>query len=117
MATNSTWTVVFNDKKIVKRSGDMANTPTAYTIDDNAFWSQEKYSNIWAIQYGTNLSSDEVEHRDTTSHCSFSEANLGNFQDFINKWDAAHLAALQADWDADERPESEKGSRPTSYTS
>ncbi len=29
-------------------------------------------------------------------------ANLGNFQtQFIDKWDAAHLAKLQSDWDND----------------
>ena len=132
MATNATWTVVFEDKKIIKKTG--AESGTGYQINDDTFWSQSKYSNIWAIQYGTSVTSDEVEYRDTTPHSSFADANLGAFQDFITKWDSAHLAQLQADWDADviitynedgsvNTTESEadqitrKGARPTSYSS
>ena len=51
MATNAQWTVVFDDKRVIKQTGDAAGT--SYKIDDNTFWSQAKYSNIWAIQYGT----------------------------------------------------------------
>ena len=40
MATNATWTVVFEDKKIIKQSGDAAGTP--YQIDDNDFWGLAK---------------------------------------------------------------------------
>ena len=76
MANNANWTIVMDDKVIIKKSGDGAGN--AYTINDDAFWSDSKWSNIW---------------------------------------DAAHLAKLQADWDADDRDESEKGSRPTSYSS
>lgn len=132
MATTSTWTVIFEDKKVIKHTG--VESGTEYIIDDNTFWSQSKYSNIWAIQYGTTPSSDEVEYRDTTPHSSFADANLGVFQDFITKWDSAHLAKLQADWDADviitynedgsvNTTESQadqitrKGARPTSYSS
>jgi|TARA_R100000781_G_C4061814_1_gene121283 hypothetical protein len=115
MATNANWTVICEDKKIIKNSGDGAGTD--YVIDDNTFWSQSKFSNIWAIQHGTTPSSDEVEHRDSTPHSAYDEGTLGSFQDFIDKWDAAHLAKLQADWDADTREESEKGARPTSYSS
>jgi len=132
MATTSTWTVIFEDKKVIKHTG--VESGTEYIIDDNTFWSQSKYSNIWAIQYGTTPSSDEVEYRDTTPHSSFADANLGAFQDFITKWDSTHLAKLQADWDADviitynedgsvNTTESEadqitrKGARPTSYSS
>ena len=115
MATSATWTVVFADKIIIKQSGDGAG---AYTITgEDSFWSDSKWSNIWAIQYGTSVTSDEVEYRDTTPHSSFSDANLGDFQDFIDKWDAAHLAKIQSDWDNDPREESEKGARPTSYSS
>ena len=114
MATSATWTVVFEDKMIIKQSGDAAGP---YTIEDDAFWNQEKFSNIWAIQYGTFAPSDTVEHRDGTPHCTWEDADLGDFQDFITRWDSAHLAQLQADWDADERDESEKGQRPTSYSS
>ena len=65
---------------------------------------------------------------------SWAEANLGSFRDqFIDRWDAAHLARLQNDWDEDviktfnedgsvATTESEedqiarKGARPTSYS-
>jgi len=115
MATNATWTVVFEDKLIIKQTGDVAGR--GYPINDDAFWSQSKFSNIWAIQYGTSITSDEVEYRDTTPHSSFADANIGDISQFSNKWDSAHLSQLQSDWDADPRSESEKGSRPTSYSS
>tara|TARA_Y100000385_G_C12910397_1_gene558145 strand:+ start:241 stop:579 length:339 start_codon:yes stop_codon:yes gene_type:complete len=112
MATNAQWTVIFDDKKIIKQSLD-----TEYVIDDNDFWGLAKWNNIWAIQYGTSNSSDTVEYRDATPHSTWEDANLGDFQDFITRWDAAHLEKLQSDWDTDERDESEKGPRPTSYSS
>tara|TARA_R100000951_G_C2575060_1_gene160072 strand:- start:85 stop:432 length:348 start_codon:yes stop_codon:yes gene_type:complete len=115
MATNANWTVIFEDKKVIKNNGTEAGT--AYVIDDNSFWSQAKFSNIWAIQHGTSVNTDEVEYNDGTAHSSFANANIGAIGDFTDKWDAAHLAKLQADWDADDRDESEKGSRPTSYSS
>ena len=121
MATNATWTVVLEDKVVIKQSGDAAGP---YTIVDNDFWGQAKFSNIWAIQYGTTVDSDAVEYRDETPHSTWEDANLGDFQDFIDRWDAAHLAQLQANWDADNvdgESESDKvarlGSRPTSYSS
>ena len=114
MTTNANWTVVFEDKTIIKQTGDAAGTH--YVIDDDAFWSNSSFSNIWAIQSGTSNSSNEVEHRDETVHCSLSDEGL-DVQQFIDKWDAAHLAVLQANWDADDRDESEKGARPTSYSS
>jgi len=132
MATRATWTVVFEDKMVIKNTG--VESGTSYEINDDVFWSQSKYSNIWAIQYGTSPTSDEVEYKDETPHSSFADANLGSFQDFITKWDSAHLAKLQSVWDQDvlitynedgsvNTTESEadqiarKGSRPTSYSS
>tara|TARA_R110000822_G_scaffold33817_1_gene96121 strand:+ start:136 stop:507 length:372 start_codon:yes stop_codon:yes gene_type:complete len=122
MATNSNWTVVFEDKKIIKQKGDAAGT--AYDISDDSFWSQSKFSNIWAIQHGASVATDEVEYRDGTPHTTYESANLGNFNDFINKWDSAHLAKLQTEWDADnveDETDAEKitrvGARPTSYSS
>ena len=122
MATNATWTVVFEDKLIIKQSGDGAGN--GYVISDDDFWGLAKWNNIWAIQYGTFEPSDTVEHRDGTPHCTWEDANLGDFQDFIDRWDAAHLARLQSDWDndtVDGESEADKiarlGSRPTSYTS
>ena len=136
MATNAQWTVIFDDKKIIKQSGDGAGD---YDIVDDDFWGLAKWNNIWAIQYGTPNPNDTVEYRDATPHSTWEDANLGDFSDFISRWDAAHLAKLQSDWDnnklyepidfnnpnADpvEIPESEAdkiarlGARPTSYSS
>ena len=122
MATNATWTVVFEDKLIIKKTGDVAGR--GYPINDDAFWSQSKFSNIWAIQSGTSTLTDEVEYKDSTPHSSFADANIGDISQFTNKWDAAHLAQLQGEWDADNvegETEAEKitrlGVRPTSYSS
>jgi len=113
MATSATWTIIFDDKKISKNF----NEKKFYVINDDAFWNDPKFSNIWAIQYGTSNASDEVEYRDETPHSTFADANIGDISQFTNKWDAAHLAQLQSDWDNDSRPESEKGARPTAYSS
>jgi len=128
MATNATWTVVFDDKVIIKQSGDAAGT--SHEINDDTFWNDSKWSNIWAIQYVADNEdyNDTVEYRDATPHASWADANLGDFQSqFIDRWDAAHLADLQTRWDADDRPEedvngeSDKiarlGPRPESYSS
>ena len=123
MATNANWTVVFDDKIIIKNNG--AESGTGYVInDDNSFWDQSKFSNIWAIQHGTSVTSDEVEYRDETPHTSYEDANLGDFQEFITRWDSAHLVKLQSDWDNSnvvDETEAEKiarlGARPTSYSS
>ena len=130
MATNGNWSVIFDDKLVIKQSGDGAGT--GYVIDDDSFWSQSKFSNIWAIQHGTSNSSDEVEHRDSTPHCAYDSSVLGELSQFTDKWDAAHLSQLQWNWDndtladADGNPvegesESDKitrlGPRPTSYSS
>ena len=122
MATNAQWTVVFEDKKIIKQSGDAAGT--AYDIVDNDFWGLAKWNNIWAIQYGTSNPSDTVEYRDETPHSTWEDANLGDFSDFTTRWDSAHLAQLQSDWDNDDiegETADDKiarlGARPTSYSS
>ena len=122
MATNANWTVVFEDKLVIKQSGDAAGT--GYNIVDNDFWGLAKWNNIWAIQYGTSNPSDTVEYRDGTPHSTWEDANLGDFQDFITRWDSAHLAQLQSNWDNDNvdgESESDKiarlGARPTSYSS
>ena len=129
MATNATWTVIFDDKLVIKQSGDGAGN--GYKINDNDFWGLAKWNNIWAIQYGTSNPSDTVEYRDSTPHSTWEDANLGDFQDFIDKWDAAHLAQLQSNWDnntlldaeGNEISETEAdkiarlGARPTSYSS
>ena len=132
MATNANWTVVFEDKIIIKQSGDAAGT--SYNIEDNAFWSDSKFSNIWAIQHGTSTTFDEVEYRDQTPHSAYNSSVLGDISQFSNKWDSAHLAQLQSDWDNNNgdtyddegnithtETEADKiarlGARPTSYSS
>ena len=133
MATNANWTVVFEDKAILNHSvKNDGGHSVGYVIVDDAFWSDAKWSNIWAIQYiDDNLDhNDTVEYRDDTPHATWSEAGLGDFNSqFISKWDAAHLTQLQSDWDNDNQfddegnseSEAEKiarlGSRPTSYSS
>jgi hypothetical protein len=122
MATNATWTIIFEDKTVVKNNG--AEAGTGYTINDDAFWNQSKFSNIWAIQYATSNVNDQVEYRDETPHSSWEDANLGDISDFINRWDSAHLTQLQTNWDNDnvdgetsEEKISRLGARPTSYSS
>ena len=124
MATNANWTIVFEDKCIIKNHAEGASEGIGYVINDDSFWSDSKFSNIWAIQYGTSITSDEVEYRDETPHSSFANANIGDISQFTNKWDSAHLSKLQAEWDEDnidDETESEKtirlGARPTSYSS
>tara|TARA_R110000796_G_scaffold10107_1_gene33905 strand:+ start:256 stop:624 length:369 start_codon:yes stop_codon:yes gene_type:complete len=122
MATNAQWTVVFEDKLIIKQSSDAAGT--SYVIEDNNFWGLAKWSNIWAIQYGTANPSDTVEYRDETPHSTWNDANLGDFSDFTTRWDSVHLTKLQSNWDND-NVEGETaddkiarlGARPTSYSS
>jgi|TARA_E500000318_G_scaffold751_1_gene1047 hypothetical protein len=133
MATSSTWTIVFDDKTVIKNHAEGADEGIGYKINDDSFWSQSKFSNVWAVQYNTPITSDEVEYRDNTPHSSYADANLGDFQDFITKWDSAHLSQLQADWDENiqdtydgftlthTETEAEKiariGPRPTEYSS
>ena len=132
MATTSTWTVVFEDRSVMKHQGDGAGS-SYENIPDDAFWNQTSYSNFWAIQYGNTPENDEVEYRDETPHSTWASTGL-DFQPFIDKWDGAHLAKLQGDWDhATIKTFNEDGSvattesvddqtarmgpRPTSYTS
>ena len=124
MATNAQWTVVLDDKKIIKNYAEGAGEGVGYAIDDDAFWSQSNFSNVWAIQYGTSNPSDTVEYRDETPHSTWDAANLGDFSDFTTRWDTAHLTELQLSWDDNnfkDESESDKiarlGARPTSYSS
>ena len=133
MATNPTWVAVFDDKRVINQSVRNAVTghPTSYTIDDDAFWNQSHFSNLWAIQFGNGKVEDQVEHRDETPHTAFDAVTHGDFNEFITRWDAAHLAQLQEDWDEDnhftdtdppvletaEQKINRLGARPTSFTS
>jgi len=123
MATNAKWTVVFEDKIIIKQTG---TDQAGYVINDDAFWNDPKWSNVWAIQYKDDDEdyNDTVEHRDETPHSTWTLAGLGDFRaQFISRWEAAHLAKLQTNWDdnniTDETAEEKiarLGARPTSYT-
>jgi len=130
MASKGNWTIVFEDKIIIKNHAEGASEGIGYIINDDSFWSNSKFSNIWAIQYGNSVVSDEVEYRDETPHSSFVDANIGDISQFSSKWDSAHLAKLQSDWDSDNlvnengvstETETQKitrlGARPTSYSS
>ena len=122
MATNAQWTVVFDDKIIINQSLGIT-----YKIDNDTFWNDVKWSNIWAIQYKDDNHdyNDSVEYRDETPHATWTNANLGDFRtQFIDKWDSKHLANLQSDWDNNnvegetaEEKITRLGSRPTSYSS
>lgn len=133
MATNAKWTVVFEDKMIIKQTGDDQG---GYVINDDVFWNDPKWSNIWAIQYkdDDHEYNDTIEYRDETPHATWTVAGLGDFNSqFISRWEAAHLAKLQSNWDINNgdtydlegnlthtETESEKitrlGARPTSYS-
>ncbi len=138
MATNSNWTVIFDDKLIINQDVKKDGHSVGYNIDDDSFWNDSKWSNIWAIQYkDDDLDyNDTVEFRDETPHTTWNAAGLGDFHaQFVTKWDSAHLARLQSDWDNDnelvEEPEGSEsyrdetsaeklarlGARPTSYSS
>ena len=124
MATNANWTIVFDDKIVIKNHAEGASEGIGYVINDDSFWSDSKFSNIWAIQYGNSITSDEVEYRDSTPHSSFADANIGDINQFSSKWDSVHLAQLQFNWDnnnVDGETDAEKitrlGARPTSYSS
>ncbi len=109
------WTIIFEDKKVIKNNG--AESGTGYYVNDDSFWNDSKFSNIWAIQYTADDDTDQVEYRDTTPNSTYDSYVLGDIQQFIDKWDAEHLNLLQEEWDSDSRDESEKGPRPTSYSS
>lgn len=138
MAKHGTWTVIMTDKKILKKTEDFSiENPCAETIDDDSFWNQSKFSNIAAIQFtDDDIDNDQVEYTDTSPNGSYDSNVLGNFRtEFIDRFDAAHLATLQSDWDNNEQvvedpagsgtfrdeTNAEKvarlGARPTSYTS
>jgi|TARA_R100001510_G_C7468384_1_gene85760 hypothetical protein len=124
MAAQGNWTIIFDDRCIIKNFAEGANGGIGYIIDDESFWSDSKFSNIWAIQYGTSTPTDEVEYRDETQHTTYADANLGDISQFSSRWDVAHLSQLQASWDSDDienETEAEKiarlGARPTSYSS
>ena len=62
------WTIIFEDKKIIKNHDEGDSVGVGFRIDDDAFWNDSKFANIWAIQYGSSVSTDEVEYKDETPH-------------------------------------------------
>jgi len=125
MASIGKWTIIFDDRVVLKRHEEF-NVATAkgLIVGDDDFWNQSKFENIWAIQYGNSVASDEVEYRDNTPHSTYADENLGPISQFTDKWDAAYLAELQSNWDNDnndgettEQKVTRLGARPVSYTS
>jgi hypothetical protein len=118
------WTVLFEDKIIIKKTEEYSSTNCKeYKINDDSFWNQSKFNGINAIQF-TNDGQDNDQVETQTANVSYNETIYGSFQQFVDKWDAAHLAQLQSDWDEDnvEGETSEEkitrlGNRPTSYNS
>lgn len=124
MAKHGSWTVIFEDKVVIKKSGDYSPTsPMAHSIDDDTFWGQSKFNDLHAIQF-TNDSQDNDQVESSSGNVSYDSSTLGSFQQFVDKFDAAHLSYLQNNWDNDNvegETDAEKitrlGARPTSYTS
>ena len=46
MATHAQWTVVFDDKMIIKNHAEGAVEGVGYIIKDNDFWGLAKWNNI-----------------------------------------------------------------------
>jgi len=136
MSKHGTWTVIFIDQTIVKRTGEF-NTSTArgYVCGGTDFWMQPKFSNLHAIQFtDDNIDNDQVEYADSRPNSRYDASILGDFQQFIDLWDAKHLSVLQENWDNDnvflgkdaegnpimetvEEKIARLGQRPTSYSS
>jgi len=138
MAKHGNWTVVFEDEMIIKRTEDFGmEDAKGYVCGGTDFWNQAKFSNLHAIQFSDdgNDDNDQVEFKDNSENGPYTAALYGSFQQFVDLWDAAHLAATQGEWDDDTqviedssedtgyRSETtaekitRKGARPTSYTS
>ena len=137
---NVKWTIIFDDKRVICQSvKNNLGHPISYVVGDDSFWNDAKWNDIHAIQFidDGNDHNDAVEMVPGTfgRNKTWAESALGDFRSqFIDKWDAAHLAQLQEDWDEDvirvwdaegnitsEESEADqiarKGPRPTSYTS
>ena len=77
------WTVIFDDKKIIKKIG--AEAGIAYDIEDNSFWNDSKWGNVWAIQFtDDNTDNDQVEHRDATPHSFYDNKYLDVFKQVLD---------------------------------
>ena len=101
MAKHGTWTVVVIDKIIIKRTGEFdVQTARGFKIEDDSFWNQPKFKDISVIQFtDDNLDNDQVEYTDSRPNVTYDENILGNFSQFIERWDAEYLKYLQGQWD------------------
>ena len=129
MATSKhgTWTVLFGSQTVVKRTGEYDTyTAAGYgSLGATDFWADAKFSGLHAIQFtNDNTDNDQVEFNDGRPNGSYDASIYGDFQQFIDLWDARHLMSLQENWDNNNissETEKEKitrlGARPTSYSS
>ena len=127
---HGSWTVIFPDNMIIKRTGEFTtSTAKGYECGDTLFWNQQKFSGLHAIQFTDDgLDNDQVEYADDRPNAAYDASVLGDFQQFIDHWDSKHLSVLQEDWDNNninndgvaetaEEKIARLGARPTSYTS
>lgn len=101
MAKHGDWTVVFPDKLIIKRTQEFnVETAKGLKIEDDSFWNQDKFKDISVIQFtDDNLDNDQVEYIDSRPNGSYDSNVLGDFSQFITRWDSAYLKVLQETWD------------------
>jgi len=101
MAKHGTWTVIFPDEIIIKRTGEFdVLTALGYKCGGTDFWMQPKFSNLHAIQFtDDNLDNDQVEFKDNSPNGTYDSSVYGDFKQFIDIWDAKHLSVLQENWD------------------
>tara|TARA_R100001509_G_scaffold152924_1_gene113517 strand:- start:431 stop:883 length:453 start_codon:yes stop_codon:yes gene_type:complete len=106
MAKHGLWTVIIEDKTIVKKCEDFSpKNPMGHTIEGHdSFWNDSKWSNIHAIQFTDDgVDNDQVEYEDDTPNGAYDANALGDFRSqFITKFDEAHLLHLQQVWDEDQ---------------
>ena len=124
---HGTWTVLFGSQTIVKRTGEFDTmTARGYNgVGSTDFWADSKFSGLHAIQFtNDNSDNDQVEFKDNRPNGSYDASVYGDFQQFIDIWDARHLMELQQAWDdntlegeTDEEKITRLGARPTSYSS
>jgi hypothetical protein len=90
------WSIIVDDKRIVKQYDEGSIAGIGYVIESENFWLNNLNSNIRAIQYsGISDDTDQVEYRDGTHNSSFT----GNIKIFSDEWDKKHLEQLQLIWD------------------
>lgn len=134
MAKHGSWTVVFDDQLIIKKTNDFGiSNGKGLICGGTDFWNQPKFSNLHAIQFtDDNLDNDQVEFKDNSPNGPYDVSKYGDFRQFIDLWDAAYLSTIQEQWDnnvnfvntdGNQVPETLEqkitrlGPRPTTYSS